>query len=265
MARILFTVLIAYLFVVAVVYMAQRKLQYYPDTNYPGSPSLNNVPKMQEIKVKTEDGLELLAWFAAPEDSNGKVVVIYHGNAGNMGERAYKARKFINSGYGVYFCEYRGYGGNEGFLTEHGVYNDARSAIKWLKKEGYDASQFILYGESLGSGPAVQMAKEFKAPYLILEGGFSSAVDVAKGVYPWLPVGMMMLDRYDNISKIKDIKTSLLMVHGEGDPVVDISYGKKLFDAANHPKEFVTLKTDSHVDLFDYGADKVIIEWLDRN
>ncbi len=266
MVKVLFTIFIAYVFLICIVFVMQRKMQYFPDTNHPGTPAQNGILKMQEIKVKTEDGLELLAWFAPPEELSGKIVIFYHGNAGNIAERAYKAKNFIGTGYGVFFCEYRGYGGNPGFPNEVGIYDDARSSLKWLKKEGYEEDQWILFGESIGSGPAVQMAKEFKGiRHLVLEGGFSSAIDVANSVYPWLPVSLLMLDKYDNTSKIKDVKASLLMLHGEMDPVVDLKFGKKLFEAANHPKEFVTLKQANHVDLFDHGADKIIIEWLRRN
>jgi len=265
MARILFLIMTSYLFVVVLVYFAQRYLQYVPDKNNPGAPKASNVPEMQELKVKTEDNLELLAWFAPPKEKGGKVVVLYHGNAGNISERAHKARAFIDAGFGVYLCEYRGYGGNAGSPSEQGFYADARSALNWLDKNGYPAAQWVIYGESIGSGPATQMALEFQPKELIIEVGFSSAVDVAKRVYPWLPVDLLLKDRYDNISKIKDIKSALLVLHGTNDPTVHFSSGEALYEAANHPKELVVIKGGEHMNLYDYDVDVSIINWLRKD
>jgi len=255
--------IVSYLSVVLIVYFTQRLLQYAPDNSYPGKPAQNGLSEMQEIRLTSEDGINIYAWFAAPKEQDGKIFIIYHGNAGNLLNRVDKAKKLADRGYGVYLCEYRGYGGNSGKPSEDGLYKDARSAIKWLEKKGYNISQFVLYGESIGSGVAVHMAQEYKTKYLVLEGGFSSAVDVAKSVYPWLPVTMLLKDRYDNMQKIKNIKTSLLMLHGINDKVVNIKYGRKLYEEANHPKQFMAMEKGGHVDLFDYGADDVIKKWLE--
>ncbi|MFH1158532.1 MAG: alpha/beta hydrolase [Pseudomonadota bacterium] len=264
MMRILFFLILVYLGVAGMVYFSQRILQYAPNRNYPGKPSDNHVAEMKELRVRTEDGLDLLAWFAPPRKKDGKVIVLYHGNAGHIGDRAGKMRLFTRAGYGVYLCEYRGYGGNRGSISEEGLYKDARSALKWLDANGYPAAQWILYGESIGSGPAVQMAKEFQPELLVLESPFSSALDVARGVYFWLPVDLLMKDKFDNMSRIKDVRSSLLIVHGEEDYVIPQSFARKLYDAANHPKQLVVIDGGHHNDLYEHHAGHIILEWLEK-
>lgn len=262
LARILFFILFAYIAIVVFVYFAQRSLEYAPDRNHPGTPLASGLSEMTEVFSETEDGLRLRAWFAPAKEQQNKIIVMYHGNAGTIADRAHKARAFIDAGYGVYLCEYRGFGGNGGNISEEGFYEDARSAIHWLMQQGYKISDMIIYGESIGSGPAVQMAMDFEAPYLVLDAPFTSAVDVAKHVYFWLPVDFLMKDRYDNLSKISKVKSSLLVLHGEKDRVVPFKFGQALFDAANHPKQFVIFKEGGHSDLYDFGAGDAILKWL---
>ena len=264
LARIVFQLLAVYVIILLVVYFMQRSLQYFPDKNYPGEPAENGVPAMQVVELATEDGLTLNAWFAPPVKRDGKIVVYYHGNAGHIGHRAAKVQHFIDKGMGVLLIDYRGFGGNLGSPTEQGLYHDARAALRFLEKKEYAVSQFVLYGESIGSGVATQMALEIQPRYLILEAPFSSAADVAKKKYFFLPVDFLMKDRYDNTEKIADIKTSLLIVHGDEDAVIPISLGQKLYDRAQHPKEFITINGGHHNDLYDHHAGHVIVEWLEK-
>jgi hypothetical protein len=172
-------------------------------------------------------------------------------------------KQFIRAGYGVYLCEYRGYGGNRGSISEDGIYKDARSALTWLDANGYSPSQWVLYGESLGSGPAVQMAGEFQLKTLILEAAFSSATDVAKELYPWLPVDYLIKDKYDNISKIKAVRAALFMIHGDEDAVIPPHLAQKLYDAANHPKQLDIIDNGHHNDLYEHHAGSIIMDWLE--
>lgn len=264
LARLVFQLLAIYVIVLLAVYFMQRSLQYFPDKNYPGEPADSGVPAMREVELKTEDGLTLNAWFAPPAKRDGKIVVYYHGNAGHIGHRAAKAQHFIDKGMGVLLVDYRGFGGNPGNPSEKGLYHDGRAAIRFLEQKEYTISQFVIYGESIGSGVATQMALEIQPRYLILEAPFSSASDVAKKRYFFLPVDFLMKDRYDNADKIADIKTSLLVVHGDEDGVIPIELGRKLFERAQHPKEFITINGGHHSDLYDHHAGHVIVEWLEK-
>ncbi len=264
LARLVFQLLAVYVIVLLAVYFMQRSLQYFPDKNYPGEPKESGVPAMQVVELQTDDGLTLNAWFAPPEKRDGKIVVYYHGNAGHIGHRALKAQHFIDKGMGVLLIDYRGFGGNPGSPSEKGFYQDGRAAIRFLEQKEYAISQFVIYGESIGSGVATQMALEIQPRYLILEAPFSSAVDVARKRYFFLPVDFLMKDRYDNADKIADIRTSLLVVHGDEDSVIPIELGRKLFERAQHPKEFITINGGHHNDLYDHHAGHVIVEWLEK-
>jgi fermentation-respiration switch protein FrsA (DUF1100 family) len=205
-----------------------------------------------------------VSWFAPPMEKNGKIIVLFQGNGGNISHRDAKAAKFTGEGYGVLLCGYRGYGQNPGKPTEEGIYRDARAALKWLEKQGYNIGQMVFYGESLGSGVAVQMAVEFQPKHVILEAPFSSAADVAKKHYFYLPVDLMMKDRYDSHAKIKNMKASLLIIHGVYDGVIPISQGRKLFEAANHPKEFIAIENAGHNNLYEMQAGLPVSGWLEK-
>jgi uncharacterized protein len=264
LARIAFQLLAFYAVVLVAVYLAQRSLQYFPDKNFPGEPGDSGVPEMQIVALQTEDGLSLNAWFVPPPGKDGQIVVFFHGNAGHIGHRATKARHFIDKGLGVLMVEYRGFGGNRGRPTEEGLYKDGRAALRFLEQREYTVSQLVLYGESIGSGVAVQMAIEIQPRYLILEAPFSSAADVAKRQYSFLPVDFLMKDRYDNIEKIAEVSSSLLIVHGDEDAVIPIGLAERLFERANHPKEFIAINGGHHNDLYEHHAGHIVTEWLEK-
>lgn len=264
MVRLLFLFLVGYAVLVVLIYIFQRQLQYFPHREDPGTPAQAGLPGMSVVRVRTVDDLELVGWFAPPRNKSGKVVVIFHGNAGNISHRAIKAAHFMDRGYGVYLAEYRGYGGNAGRPSEQGLYTDADAALSWLESQGYNPAQFVIYGESIGTGVAVEMAQRWQPQQLILEAPFTSAIDVAKLTYFWLPVNFLMKDRFDSLSKIAKVKTALLIVHGDEDGVIPIDFAQKLYEAANHPKEFITINGGAHNNLYEHHAGHVIVEWLDK-
>jgi len=261
--RLILFLCTVYFFLVIIVYFMQRSLQYFPSKDM-GDPRLPGLLKMQVVSIKAEDGLENTSWFAPPKEKDGKIIVLFHGNGGNISHRDTKAALFMGHGYGVMLCGYRGYGLNPGNPTEEGLYRDGRAAVKWLEGQGFKIGQMVFYGESLGGGVAVQLATEFQPKHIILEAPFASAADVAKKHYFYLPVDMMMKDRYDSHAKIKNMKASLLIVHGVYDGVIPISQGKKLFEAANHPKEFITIENAGHNNLYEMQAGLPITGWLEK-
>ena len=263
----------AYLLIIGVVYVFQRHLMYYPGHTVP-MPVDVGVPEMDVLFLPTTDGLVIESWRAQP--TSGKpTIVLFHGNAGTLADRAYKARLFIDAGYGVILAGYRGFGRNDGKPSEQGLYRDARAVFAFLDKEaaetGDEPKDIILYGESLGSGVSVQMAYEFSIQVnqaknriagVILEAPFTRMVEAAAYHYPWLPTRVLVWDRFDSIDKISSIGVPLLDVHGRSDRTVPFEQGEKLFSEASEPKHAVWLDGAGHVNVFDFGAGDHILAWL---
>ncbi len=256
----------AYALFVAVMYALQRSIMYFPARSLP-TPAQAGVPEMAPVTLGTADGLELAAWYRAPRRGGGTVrptVVYYHGNGGGIAMRGPRARPYLDRGFGVLLVEYRGYSGNPGDPDEQGLYADGRASLAFVESEGLPLDRVVLLGESLGSGVAVQMATEFDVGAVLLEAPFSSAVDVAAGAYWFLPVRWLMKDRFDSISKIGRVRAPLFMVHGERDRIVPVRLGRRLFAAANDPKEAVYLPDAGHNDLPAHGGTRLAIEFLER-
>lgn len=265
MKLVLLKILGVYIAVVLLITVFQRSLQYHPETSPPGPPSLYGVPEFTEIELRTADGLDLFAWYAEPRDENGPVVAYMHGNAGHVGFRNLRAREFLSRGFGMLLIEYRGFGGNPGRITEEGLHADGRAGIEWLQKQGVPVDRIVLYGESIGSGIATQLATEYDAGALILEAPLDSAVSVGRRIYPFLPVGLLMFDRFDNIERIDGIDMPLLVMHGTADQVVPYEFGKRLFDAAREPKTMITVEGGRHENHYEYTyVVKRIFAFLDQ-
>jgi fermentation-respiration switch protein FrsA (DUF1100 family) len=253
--------LAAYGAVVALMYGMQRSLMYFPDRSTP-DPGDAGVPEMQQVPLHTADGLELVAWYR-PASEGRSTIVYFHGNGGNIGGRGYKVKPYLAAGYGVMLVEYRGYGGNPSSPDEAGLYADGRAALAWLDASGVPPERTVLYGESLGSGVAVQLAFERPPAALVLEAPFTSASDVAAASYWFLPVRLLIKDRFDSIAKIGDVEAPLLLVHGERDRVVPVRFGRRLFDSANEPKQAVFLPAGHHNDLADHGLMPAVLTFLE--
>ena len=254
-----------YAVVVGYLYFGQRSLMYHPE-GPAGPPAAADLPQAEEIQVKTRDGLSLLSWYVAPQQGQ-PVILYFHGNAGTIADRAYKARIFAAQGFGVLLAEYRAYGGNAGTPSERGLYEDARANLSWLAGKGVQAKDVVIYGESLGTGVGVQLAYEAAregAPVraVVLEAPFTSMPDAAGYHYPWAPVGLLTKDRFETKQKIAEIGAPLLVIHGERDATVPQDHGRRLFDLAKDPKQAAWLPSAGHADLFDHGAGEAAISFI---
>jgi len=252
----------AYVAITGALYFFQRRLVFVP-SGEPDTPAASGVPEMKWVRFASADGLLLRAWYK-PAERGLPTVVYFHGNAGHFGERAFKARFFINRGYGFLLTSYRGYSGNPGRPSEAGVYLDARAALGFLAQVGVGAHQAVLYGESLGTGVAVEMASMARPAALVLEAPFTSLADIAADRFWWAPARWLVRDKFASVAKIGAIRSPLLIVHGERDRTVPVKFGKRLYDAAAQPKEMRLLPGATHVDLFDHGAGEIVAGFLSR-
>jgi hypothetical protein len=243
--RLLRDLAVLYLVFAGLVYLFQRKLQYFPDPADVPRPHDAKYHGIETVNLTTSDGLSLFAWHWPGHLP--ATLVIFHGNAGHRGHRLDWIRDLHGLGYGVFALDYRGYGGSEGSPTEEGFYRDGEAVLGWLGKQGI--RDLVYFGESLGCAVAVEMAKRQPPFALILQSGFSSALDVAQKAYPYLPVRLLMKDRFDSKQKMAKIFCPALFIHGERDSIIPLKLGRALYKVANEPKTWFPIAEADHNDL----------------
>jgi fermentation-respiration switch protein FrsA (DUF1100 family) len=219
-------------------------------------------PAFQEISARTADGIDLKAWYA-PATSKTFTLVFFHGNGDSLYSASAVADPYIRSGYGFLVAEYRGYSGLPGKPTEAGLYADARTYLYALRARGVKSENIILFGHSLGTGVATQIAGEFQVRGLILLAPFLSVGEMAQHEYPIFPAKLIVLDRFENDKKMGRIYAPLLIINGSEDQLIPPSQGKQLYELANKPRQFNSLPHHGHNDLFDDAA-PLILDWIDR-
>ncbi len=246
-----------YLFFVLIMFFFQRSLLYLPSKEKL-DPSFYSNTGLKKVKLITSDKLVLSSLFIKPSAKNQNTVVVFHGNAGHIGHRVDKFRPFLEEGYGLLLVEYRGYGENLGKPTESGFYKDGKAALNFLSKQKIPKEKTILYGESLGCGLAVKLSTLHRFNATILEAPYTSISDIASHHYWYLPAKLLVLDRFDIISKIKNIKSPLLVLHGENDNVISIKFGEKVFNSAREPKTAIFISKAGHNNLYEFNIyDKI--------
>lgn len=231
--------------IVAFMAIFQRKLLYLPDKKI-GSPEIYGLTGFSEYFIKTSDNISIQAWYKPARDGM-PTILYFHGNASHMGNRAGIYSALAGKGFGVFSISYRGYGKSEGSPHEKGLYTDAQAAISFLTQENkIPLDHLILYGESLGTGVAVEMAQEHNVKAVILQAPYTSVSGRAAEIYFFMPVKLVMVDHFDSLSKITKIKSPLLIIHGELDITIPIRHGKRLLEAATTQKESVFFNDVGH-------------------
>ena len=242
---ILITSTIIYFLIVLSTYLFQRNLLYHPlENNYSGDQLLISIEK---IKIKTQDNIELVAWYHKKKLSNYKTILFLHGNAGSLANRIHKINNFKNMDVNFLLVAWRGFSGNKGKPTEEGLYEDARSAVRWLKLNNVEEKNIIIYGESLGTGIAVEIAQNKNYAGIILESPFTSMIEAGKEKYPYLPIKILLKDKYESNKKIKNVNIPILIMYGKVDKIVPFYMGKKMYELANEPKYSYFSEYDNHM------------------
>ena len=242
---ILLTFIIIYTFVVIFVYSSQRNLLYHPkENNYYGDELLVDISR---VKIKTKDNIDLISWYHNKNPINYKTILFLHGNAGSLENRIHKINHFKDMKVNFLIIAWRGFSGNKGKPTEKGLYEDARSAVAWLKSKNIKERNIIIYGESLGTAVAVEIAQNRNFAGIILESPFTSMTDVGKNKYPFLPIKLLLKDKYESDKKIKNISIPILIMHGKVDKIVPFNMGRKMYELANKPKYFYFSDYDNHM------------------
>jgi len=247
--QFILTIFVIYFLVLVFLYFYQRNLLYHPnENNYSGDKILVDIEK---VKIQTADNIELLGWYHEKNLKDYKTLVYFHGNAGSLENRIHKLNHFQDMNINFLIIAWRGFNGNKGKPSERGLYVDGKSAIDWLIKKGVDEKNLILYGESLGTGVATHLAQNKNYAGVILETPFTSMVDAAKNFYPYVPINLLLKDKFENFKKVKNINAPILVMHGEVDKIVPFSMGKKIYEIANNPKYSYFTKYDDHMMEYD--------------
>ena len=176
---------------------------------------------------------------------------MFHGNAGPIENRFYKINKLSKYEQNILLISWRGYSGNSGKPNEQGLYSDAEAAIQWLKNQNILPKDIIVYGESLGTAVALEMASKYQFKGIILEAPFTSMIDAAKHHYPYLPVSWMLKDKFLSSFKIKQNFSAIFIIHAKGDEVVPFWMGEKMYEMANEPKMKLFIDENKHLVTYD--------------
>lgn len=249
-----------YLVVVAAAWLGQRHLMYVPNPMRvpPVAAGLSGV---REEVLTTGDNVRLICWRA--EGRPGRPTILYfHGNAGNLAGRADRFRRYQAKGFGLLMMSWRGYSGSGGSPTEANNVADAKLAYDTLRAQGTRPEDIVVYGESLGSGVAIQLAGERPVAALVLDAPYTSIVDVALLTYPYLPVRPLLIDRYESDRHISQVKAPVLVLHGERDAVIPVQMGRAIYELSPEPKKLALFPNGGHVDLDDFGAVEVVATWV---
>jgi fermentation-respiration switch protein FrsA (DUF1100 family) len=232
----------------------ERRQMYFPDRVLEFTPAEINL-SYRDIYLSTPDRIRIHAWWIPAEEARGSLIFC-HGNAGNISHRLESIRIFNELGLNVLIFDYRGYGKSKGSPAEKGTYLDAEAAYDYLVRQlQIPPEEIIVFGRSLGGAVAIELAREKKAAGLICEATFTSAEEMGREIYPFLPVKLLISNKYDSISKVGTIPVPKLFVHSRQDELVPFVQGEKLFRAAAPPKEFLEIR-GGHGDGFLETADR---------
>jgi uncharacterized protein len=250
--NVIFGLIAVYLALCAIAYFGHRVFMYFPDPARirPAAAGLDGV---KEIELAAADGTLLVAWYA-PAQSGKPTLLYFHGNAANAANRAPKIALMLESGFGVFYLNNRGYGGSAGKPTEANNVADAIAAYDRLRQLGVPEGKIVAYGESLGAGQAVRLGAERKVAGIVLEAAPTSTVDVGRSVYFFLPLDLLIADQYNVERHIGAVTAPLLILHGKDDEVIPVDMARRIYRAANEPKRIETFPRGHHNDLFDHGA-----------
>lgn len=233
----------------------ENRLIFHP------SPEVNRNPselglQFEDVFFRTQDGVRLHGWFI-PHPEAHTTLIWFHGNAGNISHRLENIKLLHDLvRVHIFIFDYRGYGRSEGSVDEQGTYADGEAAVKYiLQRAGTDSRRIVLFGRSLGAAVAAETALRFDSAGLILESSFASIAEMARAIFPFVPLRWLLRSKYDVLEKVRKIKTPLLVLHGDRDEIIPFAQGKMVFDVAPEPKQFYTIVGAEHNDTYIVGGE----------
>jgi pimeloyl-ACP methyl ester carboxylesterase len=236
----IFTAIGLYVFLIFYFGILQDRFIYFPERTLVLTPAEIGL-QYETINFTTEDGIKLSGWFIPAKDPKG-TLLFCHGNAGNISHRIDSINMFYQSGLSTFIFDYRGYGQSDGRPTEQGTYLDAEAALKYLIQERkFSADEIIYFGRSIGGSIAAWLAQYYTPKALVIESAFTSVKDIAKDLYPFLPVKLLVRFNYNTLDYLQKTNCPALIIHSRDDEIISYSHGQRLFEIANQPKEFLEI------------------------
>lgn len=243
MLKLLLAAIACYAVLALVVYLMQARMLYLADV--PGR-ALERRPAdidadYEDVSIETSDGVALHGWFVP---GNGeRVLLFFHGNAGNISHRLESISQFLRLGLSVLIIDYRGYGHSEGRTTEQGIYRDAEAAWRYLTEvRALPPDRIVVFGRSMGASAAAYLAAQHRPLALVVESSFTSVPDIAAEYYPWLPVRWLSRLRHSTEDFVRQASCPVLVIHSRDDEIVAVRHGEAIFAAANEPRAFLELR-----------------------
>ncbi len=238
------------------MYLLQERLLFQPTRQLTASPSHVGL-EYEDVRLETADGETLHAWWIPSADARA-TLLFFHGNAGNISGRLTTLSVFHDLRMNVLIFDYRGYGQSSGSPSEKGLRTDAETAWQHLVKvRGIAPTDVVLFGRSLGAGPATWLAAHVLEGAVILESAFTSVPDVGAHHYPFLPVRLLSKVRFDNLALVGSCRSPVMLIHSPDDEVIPFTHGQRLFEAAKEPKTFLEL-SGTHNEAFPRSLDRYI-------
>jgi uncharacterized protein len=257
--RILITIAVvaALVYAAAVAYLVSQETRLVFAAGRPLAPGRPSQP-FEQVQIRRADGLQQFAFLLRQEarSESRPWVLFLHGNKATVASRVNIVRyeQLRALGLNVLAPEYRGFGGLDATPTEATVTADARHGYDYLRNTlGVAPERIVIYGWSLGSAVAVNVASQVPEAVVILEGAPASLVAIGQRQYPWMPIRTVMRNPFESIVRVKRITAPMLFIHSPEDAVIPIDEGRRLFEAANPPKEFVEVR-GGHIDPADVDA-----------
>ncbi|MFC1595889.1 alpha/beta hydrolase [Candidatus Margulisiibacteriota bacterium] len=218
----------------------------------------------QDLFLTAPDGVKLNCWHVDHPNSR-KVILFFHGNGSNMSFLVPVMEYFYGFPVDTFFVDYRGYGRSEGKPSEKKLYQDARLVYQYLvEQKNYRPKDIVLWGWSLGASVAIDLAVDHEASALVVHSGITSARDMSARLFtPVLQPLIWLRSKFNNTAKLKQVKCPQLFIHSKADQVVPYEMGVKNYQAANEPKDFISLERNTHEEFeFNEAEDKKIREFV---
>ena len=243
MLKLIVAVAVGYALLVVIVYLMQGRMLYLssmPGRELTASPADIGLA-YEDVSLETSDGVTLHGWFVPAESS--RVLLFFHGNAGNISHRLESIRQFRSLGLSVFIIDYRGYGRSGGRTTEAGIYRDAEAAWRHLiDARGLRSDDIVIFGRSLGGSVAARLAAREKPLGLIVESAFTSVPDVAQELYPWLPARWLSRLRHATRDHVRNVRCPVLVIHSQDDEIIPFHHGEAIYDASPEPRTLLRLR-----------------------